>query len=118
MLQLPPTNVLEECGSYCILRLSGGELDRARARVGAGTIAKTCYQAGRSAVVEHTGIDVDEFSKRWVAYAVGPRPKIVVAMDWTDFDADNQATIMLSLVSRHGRSTPLVWLTVDKATLK
>jgi hypothetical protein len=25
---------------------------------------------------------------------------------------------MLSLVSRHGRSTPLVWLTVDKATLK
>jgi hypothetical protein len=28
-------------------------------------------------------------------------------MDWTDFDADNQATIMVSLVSRHGRSTPL-----------
>jgi hypothetical protein len=40
-----------------------------------------------------------------------------VAMDWTDFDADNQATIMLSLISKHGRSTPLVWLTVDKATL-
>jgi 16S rRNA G1207 methylase RsmC len=39
-------------------------------------------------------------------------------MDWTDFDADNQATIMLALVSRHGRSTPLMWLTVDKATLK
>src|SRR5258708_23452254 len=45
-----------------------------------------------------------EVSKRWVAYAVGPRPKIVVAMDWTDFDADNQATYKLSLVSRHGRS--------------
>jgi hypothetical protein len=69
-------------------------------------------------LLSNPGIDVDEFSKRWVAYAVGPRPKIVVAMDWTDFDADNQATIMLSLVSRHGRSTPLVWLTVDKATLK
>ena len=69
-------------------------------------------------LLSNTGIDVDEFSKRWVARAVGPRPKIVVAMDWTDFDADNQATIMLSLVSRHGRSTPLVWLTVDKATLK
>src|SRR5438477_7834339 len=48
----------------------------------------------------------------------GPRPNIVVAMDWTDFDADNQATIMLSLVSKHGRSTPLLWLTVDKAMLK
>ena len=69
-------------------------------------------------LLSNPGVDVDEFSKGWVAHAVGPRPKIVVAMDWTDFDADNQATIMLSLVSRHGRSTPLVWLTVDKATLK
>jgi hypothetical protein len=49
---------------------------------------------------------------------VGQRPTIVVAMDWTDFDADNQSTIMLSLISNHGRSTSLVWLTVDKATLK
>ena len=39
-------------------------------------------------------------------------------MDWTEFDADGQATIMLSLLSRHGRATPLVWLTVDKAALK
>src|ERR1035441_66185 len=69
-------------------------------------------------LLSNPGIDVDELSKRWVAHAVGPRPKIVVAMDWTDFDADNHATIMLSLVSNHGRSTPLVWLTVDKATLK
>ena len=39
-------------------------------------------------------------------------------MDWTDFEADGQATIMLSLLTRHGRATPLVWLTVDTATLK
>ncbi len=39
-------------------------------------------------------------------------------MDWTDFDADAQATIMLSLLTRHGRATPLLWLTVDKATLE
>src|SRR5271166_3721157 len=42
----------------------------------------------------------------------------VVALDWTDFDADDQATIMLSLVTDHGRATPLVWLTVAKSTLK
>jgi hypothetical protein len=41
-----------------------------------------------------------------------------VAMDGTDFDADNQATIMLSLVTDHGRATPLVWLTLDKTSLK
>ena len=69
-------------------------------------------------MLSNPGIDVDELSKRWVAHAVGSRLNIVVAMDWTDFDADNQATIMLALVSRHGRSTPLMWLTVDKATLK
>jgi hypothetical protein len=69
-------------------------------------------------LVSNPGIDIDELSKRWVAHAVGSRPNIVVAMDWTDFDADNQAAIMSALVSRHGRSTPLMWLTVDKATLK
>ena len=51
-------------------------------------------------------------------YVIGARTSIVVAMDWTDFDADNQSTIMLSLVTDHGRATPLVWLTVDKKTLK
>ena len=69
-------------------------------------------------LLSNPGIDVDELSKRWVNHAVGSRSNIVVAMDWTDFDVDNQATIMLSLVSKHGRSSPLVWLTVDKATLK
>ena len=39
-------------------------------------------------------------------------------MDWTDFDADNQATLALSLITRHGRVTPLLWLTVDKDELK
>jgi hypothetical protein len=38
-------------------------------------------------------------------------------MDWIDFDADNQATIMLSLITSHGRTTPLVWLSVDKDAL-
>ena len=40
------------------------------------------------------------------------------ALDWTNFDADNKATIMLALISDHGRATPLVWLTVNKDTLK
>ena len=48
----------------------------------------------------------------------GQRKAIVVAMDWTDFDADNQATLALNLLTRHGRATPLLWLTVDKDELK
>ena len=69
-------------------------------------------------LLSNQGIDVDALLVHWVPYVVGGRSSITVAMDWTDFDADGQATIMLSLLSRHGRATPLVWLTVDTATLK
>jgi hypothetical protein len=69
-------------------------------------------------LLSNRGIEVDALLARWVPYVVGSRPSIAVAMDWTDFDADGQATIMLSLLTGHGRATPLVWLTVDKATLK
>ncbi|MGH7120079.1 MAG: hypothetical protein ACREFP_14000 [Acetobacteraceae bacterium] len=64
------------------------------------------------------GIDIDAALRHWVPYVVGPRTNINVAMDWTDFDVDGQATIMLSLLTRHGRATPLLWLTVDTSTLK
>src|SRR5215213_7700654 len=53
----------------------------------------------------------------WVPEMVGSRTDIVVAMDWTDYDADGQATLALKLVTRHGRSTPLVWLSVHKDEL-
>ena len=51
-------------------------------------------------------IDVDDILARWVPYIVGARTTIAVALDWTDFDADKQATIMLSLITDHGRATP------------
>jgi len=35
----------------------------------------------------------------WVPETVGSRTDIVVAMDWTDFDADGQATLALKLVT-------------------
>jgi hypothetical protein len=69
-------------------------------------------------MLSNSGIDIDAALRRWVPYLVGPRSSINVAMDWTDFDADDQATLMLSLLTRHGRATPLLWLTVDKSTLK
>jgi hypothetical protein len=69
-------------------------------------------------LLSNPGIDVDALLVRWVPYVVGSRSSITVAMDWTDFDADGQATIMLSLLCRHGRATPLVWLTVETTTLK
>jgi hypothetical protein len=49
-----------------------------------------------------------------VPYVVGKRDSITRAMDWTEFAADGQGTITLSPLSRHGRATPQVWLTVNK----
>jgi hypothetical protein len=69
-------------------------------------------------LLSNPNINVDDILARWVPYIVGARNSIVVALDWTDFDADKQATIMLSLITDHGRATPLVWLTVEKDTLK
>jgi hypothetical protein len=54
----------------------------------------------------------------YVPYVVGSRKEIVVAMDWTDFDRDKQATIAINLVTSHGRATPLIWKTVSKKKLK
>ena len=69
-------------------------------------------------LLSNPGIDIDAALRHWVPYVVGSRDSINVAMDWTDFDADGQATIMLSLLTSHGRATPLIWLTVDASTLK
>jgi hypothetical protein len=69
-------------------------------------------------LLSNEGIDIDAALRHWVPYVVGSRTDIRVAMDWTDFDADGQTTIMLSLMTRHGRATPLAWLTVAADTLK
>src|SRR4051794_9204737 len=69
-------------------------------------------------LLSNPGIDVDALLRHWVPDVVGSRSSITVAMDWTSFDADGQTTIMLSLLCGHGRATPLVWLTVETATLK
>src|SRR3954452_6545672 len=60
---------------------------------------------------------IEDVFASWVPEMVGPRQEIVVAMDWTDFDADGQATLALKLVTRHGRATPLIWLSVHKDEL-
>ena len=69
-------------------------------------------------LLSNPGVNVDAALRHWVPYVVGSRTSINVALDWTEFDACGQATLMLSLLTRHGRATPLAWLTVDTAILK
>ncbi len=53
-----------------------------------------------------------------VPYVIGARKEIVVAVDWTDFHSDKQTTLAINLVTRHGRATPLLWMSVSKSSLK
>jgi len=69
-------------------------------------------------LLSNPGIDVWALFAFWVPYVLGWKREILVAMDWTEFDADDQSTIMLSLITGHGRATPLVWKTVRKSKLK
>jgi hypothetical protein len=69
-------------------------------------------------LLSNTGIDVWAYFAYWVPYVIGPREEIWVALDWTEFDRDDHSTIVLSLVTRHGRATPLLWKSVRKSTLK
>jgi hypothetical protein len=65
-------------------------------------------------LMSNGGIDVWDSFARWVPQQVGAHRDILVAMDWTDFDHDGQSTLVLSLVTGHGRAAPLIWLSVWK----
>jgi hypothetical protein len=69
-------------------------------------------------LLSNNGIVVWSLFAMWIPFLIGSRMSIIVAMDWTDFDDDGHSTIMLSLLTKHGRATPLIWLTVDKKKLK
>lgn len=66
----------------------------------------------------NTGVDVWKLFGSWVPFAVAGRNEIVVALDWTDFDRDDQATLALYLITKHGRATPLLWKSVVKSEME
>ena len=69
-------------------------------------------------MLSNGGIEVWQLFENWVPFVVGDRPEIVAALDWTDYDADDQSTIVLSMITSHGRATPLLWKTVTKSELR
>ena len=69
-------------------------------------------------LLSNGGVDVWSLFSPWVGFVVGERKEIVVALDWTEFDADDHATLAGYLVTSHGRATPLIWMTVRKSTLE
>jgi Transposase DDE domain len=69
-------------------------------------------------LLSNMALDMDELLPLWVKFLLSERQEVVVALDWTDFDADRHSTIALNMITSHGRATPLMWETHDKSTLK
>jgi len=103
-----------------------GALQGARLAVGAlgRALAVAKELDGKHAIKQvdrffsNTGVDVWRLFATWVPFVIGGRPEIVVALDWTDFDQDDQSTIALHLITKHGRATPLVWKSVVKSEME
>lgn len=62
-------------------------------------------------------LDVWALFPIWVRFLLSERKEVVVALDWTDFDDDGHSTVALNIITSHGRATPLMWKTHDKAKL-
>jgi len=69
-------------------------------------------------LLSNRGVALDEVLPLWVKHVVGTTASITVAMDWTDYDDDDHTTLCISLITTHGRATPLTWRTVKKTELK
>ena len=69
-------------------------------------------------LLSNPGLDPERLAGPWIAFVLGARTEVVVALDWTDFDDDEQTTLVLNLITAHGRATPLLWKTVAKRGLK
>ena len=59
-------------------------------------------------LLSNRGIKVWACFDYWVPYVIGPRREVLLALDWTEFDHDDHATLVLSMITRHGRATPLL----------
>lgn len=69
-------------------------------------------------LLSNARLDVWELFALWVPFVLADRAVALVAIDWTDFDADDHVTCALHLITNHGRSTALVWKTIPKSSLR
>ena len=69
-------------------------------------------------LLSNRAIEIYGFFSHWVPHVIAAREEIVVALDWTSFARDGHDTLMLSMLTEHGRATGVMWETVSTATSK
>lgn len=69
-------------------------------------------------LLANSKVDPFEVMRHVVPVLISGRSEIVVAVDWTEFASNAQSTVAVSMITDHGRATPLMWLTVASKKLK
>lgn len=69
-------------------------------------------------LLSNPAFNLPDLFRDWVPFIVAGRKSLMVSMDWTNFDADGHATLVLSLQTDHSRNTPLLWQTCRQDELK
>lgn len=65
-------------------------------------------------LLSNQGFDMEAIMGVWLRKNLAGLGRAVVALDWTEFDKDNQSTLALHLVTKHGRAAALMWWTVER----
>lgn len=92
------------------------ELGRAAARAREVNEKHSIKQVDR--LLANSKVDPFEVMRHVVPVLVAGRSRIVVAVDWTEFASNGHSTVVASMITEHGRATPLMWLTVASKKLK
>lgn len=69
-------------------------------------------------LLSNVGVDLRVLFPAWIRFVIGVRTAVVVALDWTEFDDDDHATLCAYAITRHGRATPLIWKTHRKSEME
>ena len=68
-----------------------------------GTLGKHAVKQVDRLLSSNEAVVMEEFFAHWVPYMVGSRAEGMVALDWTSFARDGHETLVLSMLTNHGR---------------
>lgn len=98
-------------------RISIATIGRAMARFFGGSQKHGIKQVDR--LLSNSKLMMSTLFEGYVGMMLGTRRQALVTFDWTEFDADDHSTLVVSLVAAETkRAIPLVWRTVYKSQLK
>lgn len=68
-------------------------------------------------MLSNPALALTDLLRRFIKFRLSTVTDLRVAMDWTDFEKEDHTTLVISQISRNGRTKPLYWQTFSKSGL-